>query len=123
MARRSRDQSSSKSLAEFAVYADAGPYSFPRTSLSYEVELTMVTPAWVQDYRTEKLAGMSDKERVDAGLMGYGYRIEQLFRGEGVLTAGRSEARFQGGWLAHPSPKRTSDGGLSRALLAIRRFS
>jgi len=70
----------------FAVYADAGPYSFPRTSLSYEVELTMVTPAWVQDYRTEKLDGMSDKERVDAGLMGYGYRIEQLFRGEGVLT-------------------------------------
>jgi hypothetical protein len=71
---------------QFAVYADAGPYSYPRTPLSYEVELTMVTPAWVQDYRTEKLDGMSDKERVDAGLMGYGYRIEQLFRGEGVLT-------------------------------------
>jgi hypothetical protein len=71
---------------QFAVYADAGPYSFPRTSLSYEVELTMVTPAWVQDYRTEKLDGMSEKERADAGLMGYGYRIEQLFRGRGVLT-------------------------------------
>jgi hypothetical protein len=71
---------------QFAVYADAGPYSFPRTSLSYEVELTMVTPAWVQDYRTEKLDGMSEKERADAGLMGYGYRIEQLFRGQGVLT-------------------------------------
>jgi hypothetical protein len=71
---------------QFAVYADAGPYRFPRTSLSYEVELTMVTPAWVQDYRTEKLERLSDKERTDAGLMGYGYRIEQLFRGEGVLT-------------------------------------
>jgi hypothetical protein len=71
---------------EFAVYADAGPYNFPRTAISYEVELTMVTPAWVQDYRTEKLAGMSDKERADAGSMGYGYRIEQLFRGEGTLT-------------------------------------
>jgi hypothetical protein len=71
---------------EFAVYADAGPYSFPRTAIAYEVELTMVTPAWVQDYRTEKLDGMSAKERSDAGLMGYGYRIEQLFRGEGVLT-------------------------------------
>jgi hypothetical protein len=70
----------------FAVYADAGPYSFPRTSLSYEVELTMIAPAWVQDYRTEMLHGMSEKARVDAGLMGYGYRIEQLFRGEGILT-------------------------------------
>jgi hypothetical protein len=71
---------------EFAVYADAGPYSFPRAAITYEVELTMVTPAWIHDYRTEKLAGMSDKERTDAGLMGYGYRIEQLFRGEGTLT-------------------------------------
>jgi hypothetical protein len=71
---------------EFAVYADAGPYGFPRTSLSYEVELTMAVPAWVQDYRAEKLGGMSEKERVDAGLMGYGYRIEQLFRGQGVLV-------------------------------------
>jgi hypothetical protein len=71
---------------EFAVYADAGPYSFPRTAISYEVELTMVTPAWVQDYRTEKLGGMSAKEKTDAGLMGYGYRIEQLFRGAGTLA-------------------------------------
>jgi len=71
---------------EFAVYADAGPYSFPRAAIAYEVELTMVAPAWVQDYRTEKLDGLSEKARTDAGLMGYGYRIEQLFRGEGVLT-------------------------------------
>jgi hypothetical protein len=70
---------------EFAIYADAGPYSFPRTTVSYEVELTMVVPAWVQDYRTEKLAGMSDREKADAGSMGYGYRIEQLFRAEGTL--------------------------------------
>jgi hypothetical protein len=71
---------------EFAVYADAGPYVFPRTPISYEVELTMVTPAWVQDYRAEKMQAMSDKAKVDAGLMGYGYRIEQLFRGVGTLT-------------------------------------
>ncbi len=71
---------------QFSVYADSGPYDFPRTPLSYQVELTMVTPAWVQDYRTEVLAGMSDKEKADAGSMGYGYRIEQLFRGEGNLT-------------------------------------
>jgi hypothetical protein len=70
---------------EFSIYADAGPYSFPRAAVSYEVELTMVVPAWVQDYRTEKLAGMSDKEKADAGSMGYGYRIEQLFRAKGTL--------------------------------------
>jgi hypothetical protein len=80
---------------EFAVYADAGPYSFPRTAISYEVELTMAAPAWVQDYRTEKLAGMSDKERTDAGLMGYGYRIEQLFRGEGTLTLDGTRRHFK----------------------------
>lgn len=80
---------------EFAVYADAGPYSFPRTAISYEVELTMATPAWVQDYRAEKLAGMSDKEKTDAGLMGYGYRIEQLFRGEGTLTLDGTRRDFR----------------------------
>lgn len=71
---------------EFGVYADAGPYDFPRKPVSYEVELTMVTPAWVQDYRPEKLAGMTDKEKADAGSMGYGYRVEHLFRGKGKLT-------------------------------------
>jgi hypothetical protein len=81
------DGSVQKQIArEFAIYADAGPYSFPRAAVSYEVELTMVTPAWVQDYRTEKLAGMSDRQKADAGSMGYGYRIEQLFRGVGTLT-------------------------------------
>ena len=80
---------------EFAVYADTGPYSFPRAPISYEVELTMVTPAWVQDYRTEKLSGMSEKEKVDAGLMGYGYRIEQLFRGEGTLTLDGTSRDFK----------------------------
>jgi hypothetical protein len=46
----------------------------------------MAAPAWTQDYRAERLAGMSEQQRTDAGLMGYGYRIEQLFRGEGTLT-------------------------------------
>jgi hypothetical protein len=71
---------------EFSVYADAGPFDHPRTDFSYDVELTMVAPAWVQDYRVEKLAGMSEKDRADAGSMGYGYRIEQMFRGEGTFT-------------------------------------
>jgi hypothetical protein len=75
--------------SEFDVYADAnrnrGLEGRSRPALSFDVELTMVTPAWVQDYRPGKLAGMSEPEKIDAGLMGFGYRIEHLFRGEGVL--------------------------------------
>ena len=71
---------------EFGIYADTGPYDFPRVPVAYDVEITMAAPAWVQDYRQEKLAAMSEQQRIDAGLMGYGYRIEQLFRGQGTLT-------------------------------------
>jgi hypothetical protein len=71
---------------EFSIYADSGPYAFPRVPISYAIELTMAAPAWIQDYRSEKLADMNEKERADAGSMGYGYRIEQLCRGQGTLT-------------------------------------
>jgi hypothetical protein len=81
---------------EFGIYADGGPYSFARTPVAYEVELTMAVPAWVQDYRTEKLAGMSDREKADAGSMGYGYRIEQLFRAEGTLRLDGLTRDFKG---------------------------
>jgi hypothetical protein len=75
--------------SEFAVYGDGdrnkGLEGRKRTPLSFDVELIMVTPAWVQDYSPDKLAQMSEQEHADAGLMGYGYRIEHHFRGEGVL--------------------------------------
>jgi hypothetical protein len=71
---------------EFSIYADGGPCDHPRVPVAYEVEITMAAPAWVHDYRADQLAGMSEQQRVDAGLMGFGYRIEQLFRGEGTLT-------------------------------------
>ncbi|CAN7514811.1 hypothetical protein LJR225_003699 [Phenylobacterium sp. LjRoot225] len=75
--------------SEFDVYADGdrshGLEGRKRPPLSFDVELTMVTPSWVQDYRPENLARMSEQEQIDAGLMGFGYRIEHLFRGEGVL--------------------------------------
>ena len=69
----------------FGIYADAGPYDHPRVPVAYDIELTMAAPAWVQDYRADRLGSMTEQERTDAGLMGYGYRIEQLFRGEGTL--------------------------------------
>ncbi len=71
---------------DFSVYAEGEPHAHPRSNFSYDVELTMVCPAWVQDYRVEKLAGMSEAARADAGSMGYGYRIEQMFRGKGSFT-------------------------------------
>lgn len=71
----------------FRVYADAPTDpALKRTPLKFDVELTMVTPAWTQDYRPAALAGMTEAERVDAGLMGYGWRIEHLFRGEGEIA-------------------------------------
>lgn len=80
---------------EFSIYADAGPHDHKRVPLAYEVEIEMAAPAWVQDYRQERLAGMSEQERADAGSMGYGYRIEQLFRGEGALTVDGKTRAFK----------------------------
>lgn len=79
----------------FSIYADGGPYDHPQVPVAYDVELTMATPAWVQDYRREVLEGMSEQQRTDAGLMGYGYRIEQLFRGSGTLTIDGATREFR----------------------------
>jgi hypothetical protein len=85
--------------SEFAVYADGdrnrGLEGRKRLPVSFDVELTMVTPAWVQDYTAGKLEGLSEKEKVDAGLMGFGYRIEHLFRGEGVLRVDGQSREFR----------------------------
>ncbi|WP_310532029.1 hypothetical protein [Novosphingobium sp.] len=83
--------------AEFGAYADAGRSKGldgrTRVPVSWAVELEMVAPAWVQDYREEKLAGMTERERADAGSMGYGWRTEHCFRGSGELSvAGESQA-------------------------------
>ncbi len=81
----------------FRIFADAPvDPSFQQTPIKLDVELTMAAPAWTQDYRIEKLAGMSEKQRIDAGLMGYGWRIEQLFRAEGSLTIDGATRSFTG---------------------------
>jgi hypothetical protein len=56
-----------------------------RTPVRFEVELTMVTPGWVQDYTPEKVAQLSKAEIADAAAMGFGWRIEHLFRAKGQL--------------------------------------
>jgi hypothetical protein len=78
----------------FRVFADAEPDpALRRTRLKFEVELEMAAPGWTQDLRPEKLADMTEAERIDAGLMGFGWRVEQVWRGEGELTIdGQSRA-------------------------------
>lgn len=57
-----------------------------RVPVRIEVELTMETPAWVEDNTPEKVAEMSEARRAEAASMGLGWRLEHLFRGEGRLT-------------------------------------
>ncbi len=66
-----------------------------RTPVRFEVELTMVTPAWVQDNTPEKVATMTEAEKIEAGHMGFGYRIEQLFRAEGRLDIDGAARTFK----------------------------
>jgi hypothetical protein len=83
---------------EFGAYADSGRSKGlegrARVPVSWTVELEMITPAWVQDYREEKLAGMTERERADAGSMGYGWRVEHCFRGSGGLSIGGESQTF-----------------------------
>ena len=68
----------------------------PRVPVSLEAELSMETPAWVQDYSPEKVAKMTEAERKDAQSMGIGWRLEHLFRSTGTLTVDGSVRDFSG---------------------------
>jgi hypothetical protein len=67
-----------------------------RAAFKLEVELTMAAPAWSQDLRPEKLVGLTETQRIDAGLMGYGWRVEQAFRAEGEVTIDGRTRSFRG---------------------------
>jgi hypothetical protein len=56
------------------------------TTARFEVELEMVTPCWVQDNSPEKVAALSEADRVEAESMGIGWRLEHQFRGQGSFT-------------------------------------
>ncbi|MFA7585733.1 MAG: hypothetical protein WCY11_05985 [Novosphingobium sp.] len=83
----------------FGVFAGQAPTAelpgYQRKPLRFRTELTMAAPAWTQDYRPTALEKMTEAERVDAGLMGYGWRVEQLFRGEGELTVDGETRAFR----------------------------
>lgn len=71
----------------FRVFADSEvDPALRKVPVKFEVEIEMATPGWTQDLRPDKLAGMTEAERTDAGLMGFGWRVEHTYRGEGEFT-------------------------------------
>lgn len=67
----------------------------PQVPVRLEAELTMYTPAWVQDYSPNKVQRMTQKEREDAQNMGIGWRLEHLFRGTGTLSVDGAVREFR----------------------------
>ena len=67
-----------------------------RTHVKYDVELTMVTPAWVQDISPEVVAKMSEADAIEAANMGIGWRYEHLFRAEGIFEIDGHAQKFKG---------------------------
>ena len=57
-----------------------------RVAVSFDVELSMAAPAWVQDNSPDKVAEMSKAEAEEATSMGIGWRLEQVCRGAGTFT-------------------------------------
>ena len=59
-----------------------------RTAVGLDVDLHMVTPAWVQDIPVEKVARMSAADAIEAANMGIGWRFEHLCRARGGTLLG-----------------------------------
>jgi hypothetical protein len=67
-----------------------------RTAVRLDVDLHMVTPAWVQDIPVEKVARMSAADAIEAANMGIGWRFEHLFRARGVFHVDGRSREFKG---------------------------
>jgi hypothetical protein len=70
-----------------------------RIPVRFDIELDMVTPAWVQDISPEKVAQMSQAEAIEASNMGIGWRFEHLFRARGVFHLDGLTHEFKGAGL------------------------
>lgn len=67
-----------------------------RTPVRFDVELEMVTPAWVQDISAQKVAKMSAADAIEAANMGIGWRFEHLFRAKGIFHLDGKDREFKG---------------------------
>jgi hypothetical protein len=56
----------------------------PGTPVRLHADMTMVTPAWVQEVSAD-IANMSAKDAANAQAMGLGYRVEHHFRAQGTF--------------------------------------
>lgn len=56
-----------------------------RVPIRLDLDLEMVTPAWIHDYSAHRVARMTEQERAEAQSMGFGWRLEHMFRGKGRL--------------------------------------
>ena len=82
----------------------------PTTAVRLDVEMTMATPAWVQEVAADT-ATMSGAQAANAQAMGLGYRFEHHFRASGRLTIDGRSRDFRGtGTRIHRQSVRRLDG-------------
>lgn len=66
----------------------------PRVPLRYQIKLAMNVPAYLQDCSPEAFVKRGTGERRDSLSVGLGWRIEQLFTGEGWYELGGKRETF-----------------------------
>jgi len=80
------------------------------TKVRLEAEMTMATPAWVQEVSADT-AKMSAQEAANAQAMGLGYRFEHHFRAQGTFEIDGKKRDFKGlGTRIHRQSIRRLDG-------------
>jgi prepilin-type processing-associated H-X9-DG protein len=88
------------------------------TPVRLDAEMTMVTPAWVQEVSSDT-ASMSETDAANAQAMGMGYRFEHHFRTQGVLEIGGRKRDFRGtGTRIHRQSIRRLDGFVGHCWLS-----
>ncbi len=84
-----------------------------------EAELTMVTPAWVQEVSVDPTK-MNAEEIANAQSMGLGYRFEHHFRAQGTLEIDGRKREFKGnGTRIHRQSIRKLEGFTGHCWLSV----
>lgn len=91
------------------IHRQVEPITHTRAQLA--VEMVMAAPAWTQQTSAADLANMRKTEAAEAGFMGIGYRLEQLFRAQGTFTVDGRTHDFKGtGLRIHRQSVRPLEG-------------
>lgn len=89
-----------------------------RTQVRLFAEMTMATPAWVQEVSSD-VENMSETEAANAAAMGTGYRFEHHFRAQGVLQIDGQSREFKAtGTRIHRQSIRRLDGFIGHCWLS-----